>query len=48
VTSGPALAIIKGEIKRRETEKWKYKYEDILDSDFPFFLGAQVPEKAPP
>lgn len=40
VTSGPALAVIKSEIKRRQTEAWKYRYEDILDSEFPNFLGA--------
>ena len=40
VAAGPALAIIKAEIKRRQTEFWKYKYEDILDSEFPNFLGA--------
>ena len=48
VCGGPALAIVKSEIKRRQTEFWKYKYDDILDSEFPNFTGAQVPEKSPP
>lgn len=25
------LAIVKGDLKRREVEGWKYKYTDILD-----------------
>jgi len=31
VSGGPALAICKTEIKRRKTEKWAYKYEEMLD-----------------
>jgi hypothetical protein len=42
------LAIVKGELKRRETEGWKYKYSDILECGNVTFLGGQVPEKCPP
>lgn len=31
VSGGPALAICKTEIKRRQTEGWKYMYEEMLD-----------------
>jgi hypothetical protein len=31
VCGGAGLAIVKGELTRRVTEGWKYKYTDILD-----------------
>ena len=31
VAGGPALAICKGEFKRRTTEGWMYRYEEMLD-----------------
>lgn len=40
-----ALAVIKSEIKMRQTDGWKYKYDDFLDMDFPNFLGGQIPDK---
>jgi len=43
-----ALAVVKTEIKRRETELWKYMYDDILNINLPVFLGAQKPENLPP
>lgn len=42
------LAIAKTEIKRRQTEGWKYKYDDILNINHPNFLGGQIPDKSPP
>lgn len=48
VSSEAALAISKADIKRRKEEGWEYRYTDILDSGAVNFLGAQVPEKAPP
>lgn len=42
------LAVVKGDIKRREVEGWRYKYTDILDLRNVNFLGGQVPEKLPP
>lgn len=48
VSGRAGLAIVKGDIKRRETEGWRYKYSDILDSGNVQFLGGQVPEKQPP
>jgi hypothetical protein len=39
---------VKGDIKRRETEGWRHKYSDILDSRNILFQGGQVPEKQPP
>mmetsp|Transcript_881 Transcript_881/g.916 ORF Transcript_881/g.916 Transcript_881/m.916 type:complete len:173 (+) Transcript_881:425-943(+) len=44
-SGGPALAIVKSELKTRETEKWKYKYNDILNINAPIFLGGCIPEK---
>lgn len=43
-----ALAVVKTEVKRRQTEGWKYKYEDILDCGHTMFTGGQVPDKSPP
>jgi hypothetical protein len=43
-----ALAIVKSELQRRQTENWKYKYDDILDCQSPVFLGAHVPDKSTP
>jgi len=43
-----ALAISKTEIKRRVTEGWKNKYQDILDAGSTNFTGGMVPEKQPP
>ena len=43
-----ALAIVKTEVKRRQTEGWKYKYDDILDCGQTHLLGAQIPDKCPP
>ena len=43
-----ALAVVKAEIKRRETEGWKYKVEEYIDLDFPVFLGGQIPDKSTP
>jgi hypothetical protein len=34
------LAVAKTEIKRRQAENWKYKYDDILDLNMPNFLGG--------
>jgi hypothetical protein len=48
VCGGPALAICKSEVKRRITEGWRYKFDDILDYGHTNFSGAQVPEKQPP
>lgn len=42
------LAIVKGDLKRREVEGWRYKYTDFLDCGHTTFLGGQVPEKLPP
>jgi hypothetical protein len=42
------LAIVKSDLKRREVEGWKHKYNDFLDCGNVVFLGAQVPEKLPP
>ena len=42
------LAIVKGDLKRREVEGWRHKYTDILDLKNVSFLGGQVPEKSPP
>jgi hypothetical protein len=43
-----ALAVVKSEIARRQTELWKYKYDDILDCKHPNFLGGHVPDKSTP
>ena len=43
-----ALAICKSEVKRRQTEGWKFKYDDILDCGQTNFTGGQVPDKQPP
>jgi hypothetical protein len=40
--------VIKSEIKIRQTENWKYKYEEYLDCGFPNFSGGQIPDKCPP
>jgi Tim44-like domain len=48
VSGMAGLAIVKGDIKRRETEGWRHKYTDILDSRNVLFQGGQVPEKMPP
>ena len=42
------LAIAKSEINRRNSEGWKYKYDDILNINHPNFLGGLIPEKSPP
>ena len=34
------LAIVKGDLKRREVEGWKHKYNDILDLRSINFLGG--------
>ena len=34
------LAIVKGDLKRREVEGWRYRYTDILDSRNVNFLGG--------
>lgn len=41
------LAVIKGDLKMRQTEGWKHRYTDILDCGQTHFLGGQVPEKCP-
>jgi hypothetical protein len=48
VSGMAGLAIVKGDIKRREVEGWKHKYTDFLDLRNVNFLGGQVPEKQPP
>mmetsp|Transcript_39238 Transcript_39238/g.28977 ORF Transcript_39238/g.28977 Transcript_39238/m.28977 type:complete len:87 (-) Transcript_39238:253-513(-) len=48
VSGGPALAIVKSELKMRQTEGWEYKYDDILNINPPIFLGGQIPEKQTP
>ena len=42
VSGGPALAICKGEIKRRATEGWKYKYDEMLDCGRATFNSGQM------
>ena len=42
------LAIVKSEVKRRETEGWRYRYTDVLDCGQVNFLGANVLEKGVP
>lgn len=32
VCGGPGLAVVKTELKRRETEGWKYKDHDFIDA----------------
>jgi len=46
VSGGPALAICKGEIKRRATEGWQYKYDDLLDCENATFNSGQM-DKVP-
>ena len=46
VSGGVALAICKAEIKRRETEGWKYKYEEVLDCSKAVFNSGQM-DKVP-
>lgn len=43
-----ALAVCKTEIARRQSENWKYKYDDILDTKHPIFLGGHIPDKSTP
>ena len=42
VSAGPALAICKTEIKRRATEHWKYKYDEMLDCTKATFNSGQM------
>ena len=42
VSGGPALAICKGEIKRRATEGWVYKYDEMLDCSNAIFNSGQM------
>lgn len=42
------LAVVKGDLKVRETEGWRHKYTDFLDLRNVNFLGGQIPEKMPP
>ena len=46
VSGGVALAICKAEIKRRATEGWKYKYEEVLDCSKAVFNSGQM-DKVP-
>jgi hypothetical protein len=46
VSGGPALAICKAELKRRQTEGWKLRYEDILDIGTSTFNAGQM-DKVP-
>ena len=48
VCANAGLAVTKSEVKRRQTEGWKYKYSDILDCGNTNFLGAQVLERGVP
>ena len=43
-----ALAIVKSEVKRRQTEGWQYKYEDIIDCGGTTLVSGTVPDKCPP
>lgn len=42
VSGGPALAICKTEIKRRKTEFWEYKYDEMLDCGKAVFNSGQM------
>ena len=42
VCGGPALAICKGEFKRRITDGWVYKYEEFLDCEPAEFNSGQM------
>jgi len=42
VSGGPALAICKGELKRRQTEGWQYKYDDLLDCGDATFNAGEM------
>lgn len=46
VSSGVALAICKAEFKRRETDGWKNRYEDLLDCGKAVFNAGQM-DKVP-
>lgn len=48
VCGSAGLAIVKSDIKLRQTEGWRHKYADFLDCGQVNFLGGQVPEKSPP
>eukprot|EP00347_Sterkiella_histriomuscorum_P003414 403364389 len=48
VCGNAGLAVTKSEVKRRQTEGWKYRYTDILDSGNVNFLGAMVQERGVP
>ena len=44
VSGGPALAICKAELKRRQTEGWVYKFEEMLDCGEATFNAGQMDE----
>ena len=48
VAGGQALAITKSDIKVRRQEKWRYLYEDILESGQLNFTGGMINEKGAP
>ena len=48
VSGQQALAVSKAEIKRRTTEGWQYKYDDILDIGESLLQGGMIPEKQNP
>ena len=48
VSAQQALAVTKAEVKRRATEGWKYKYDDILDIGESLLQGGMIPEKQNP
>jgi hypothetical protein len=48
VASGPGLAVVKAEIKRREVEGWKNKYTELLDYGNVNFIGGRLMEKGVP
>ena len=46
MSGGVALALCKADIKRRATEGWKYKYEEVLDCGKAVFNAGQM-DKVP-
>ena len=42
VSGGQALALCKGDIKRRQVENWEYKYDEMLHCDKATFNGGQM------